>query len=371
MGWNIRQERDRSGCSVLGILNKNGERFDSEPIVNGITVLHERSNGLGGGFAAYGIYPDFKDFYCFHIMFENNKAIEKTNEYLEDHFNVELEEKIKHRHIEQINKHPLLRRYFLKPKHIYEKTQGKIYEKITDDEAVSRAVFEINSSIDGAFVFSSGKNMGVFKGVGYPEDIARFFRLEDYEAYCWIAHGRFPTNSQAWWGGAHPFSLLSLSVVHNGEISSYGINKRYLENFGYRCMLFTDTEVLCYLWDLFLRKQGLPFETVSKILAAPFWTEIEHMNEKDKSYYTRLRMIYASALVNGPFGIIVGFDNGMLGLNDRLKLRPLVAAHSKDGLYLSSEECAIREASGFRPLERIWKPPGGELIIGRIKNGAN
>ncbi|MHA1792898.1 MAG: class II glutamine amidotransferase [Promethearchaeota archaeon] len=370
MNWNIRQEKDQSGCSVLGILDENGERFDSGPIVDGISVLHERSNGLGGGFAAYGIYPDFKDFYCFHLMFENTEAMEKTNQYLEEHFNVELMEEIPHRHILQINKHPLLRRYFLKPKHVYENTPGKVYEKITDDEAVSRAVLGINSGISGAFVFSSGKNMGVFKGVGYPEDIAKFFRLEDYEAYCWIAHGRFPTNSQAWWGGAHPFSLLSLSVVHNGEISSYGINKRYLENFGYQCTLFTDTEVLCYLWDLFLRKQKLSIETTANILASPFWSEIEHMNEKDKEFYTRIRMIYSSALVNGPFGIIVGFDDGMIGLNDRLKLRPLVAARTGGKLYISSEECAIHEASRFKPIEKIWTPMGGELIIGRIKNGS-
>ena len=41
--------------------------------------------------------------------------------------------------------------------------------------------------------------MGIFKGIGYPEDIGRFFRLEEYEGHCWIAHGRFPTNSVGWW----------------------------------------------------------------------------------------------------------------------------------------------------------------------------
>ena len=33
----------------------------------------------------------------------------------------------------------------------------------------------------GAYVFSSGKNMGVFKAVGYPEDVGQFYRLEEYE----------------------------------------------------------------------------------------------------------------------------------------------------------------------------------------------
>lgn len=34
--------------------------------------MHERSNGLGGGFAAYGIYPEYRDFYAFHVFFEDD-----------------------------------------------------------------------------------------------------------------------------------------------------------------------------------------------------------------------------------------------------------------------------------------------------------
>ena len=75
----------------------------------------------------------------------------------------------------------------------------------------------------GAHVFSSGKNMGVFKAVGYPEDVGEFYRLEEYEGYAWTAHGRYLTNTPGWWGGAHPFALLDYSVVHNGEISSYAL----------------------------------------------------------------------------------------------------------------------------------------------------
>lgn len=30
--------------------------------------MHDRSNGLGGGFAGYGIYPEYKDFYAFHMF---------------------------------------------------------------------------------------------------------------------------------------------------------------------------------------------------------------------------------------------------------------------------------------------------------------
>ena len=82
----------------------------------------------------------------------------------------------------------------------------------------------------------------------------------DYAGYCWTAHGRYPTNTPGWWGGAHPFALLDYSVVHNGEISSYDANRRYMEMFGYQCTLQTDTEVITYIADYLLRRQGLTLE---------------------------------------------------------------------------------------------------------------
>ncbi len=99
------------------------------------------------------------------------------------------------------------------------------------------AVMDINAYINGAFVASSGRNMGVFKGVGFPEEIGQFYRLDEYQGWTWTGHGRFPTNTPGWWGGAHPFGLIDYTIVHNGEISSYGINRRYLEMFGYQCSL--------------------------------------------------------------------------------------------------------------------------------------
>lgn len=362
-------QKDISGCAILGILNQNGECFDADAIIRGISCMHDRSNGLGGGFGAYGCYPEYKDFYAFHIMYLNAQAAERTQAYLEENFQIEHWEVIPHDHSAKVQNHPLIRRYFVKPKMVRETEPDRIYENISEDEFVVRSVFKINTEFQGAFVFSSGKNMGIFKGVGYPEEVAKFYKLRDYHAYCWTAHGRFPTNSQAWWGGAHPFGLLDISVIHNGEISSYGINKRYLENAGYKCVLGTDTEVIAYLWDLFLRKQGLNFETGSKILAAPFWSEIDRMPEEKRTYYTKLRMIYASALLNGPFAIVVGFNGGMAALNDRLKLRPLVGAKTNGFLYVGSEESAIREAANFKTLDQVWTPFGGEMIFGRVKSG--
>ena len=53
-GNRYRDEKDISGCAISGIMSEAGERFNGDAIIASIANMHERSNGLGGGFAAYG-----------------------------------------------------------------------------------------------------------------------------------------------------------------------------------------------------------------------------------------------------------------------------------------------------------------------------
>ncbi|WP_287155821.1 glutamine amidotransferase family protein [Candidatus Solincola tengchongensis] len=354
----FRDDKDFSGCSIFGMMNVRGERFNGEPMITAISNMKERSNGLGGGFAAYGIYPQYAELYCFHMMYDDQGAREETEEFFKSRFDVEGAEVIPTRPCEGVDDPPLLWRYFLRPR------ESLVCSEREADDFVVQAVMHINVRIEGAFVFSSGKNMGVFKGVGFPEDIGRFFRLEDYEGYTWVAHGRFPTNTQGWWGGAHPFNILDWSVVHNGEISSYGINRRYLEMFGYICTLHTDTEVIAYGVDLLLRKHGLTVEDMARVFAAPLWTEIDRMPPREREVHTALRQTYGSLLLNGPFSIIISNRSQMIGLTDRIRLRPLVAGRSGEFMYISSEEAPIHLVDDG--LQETWIPQGGEPIIAEL-----
>lgn len=330
------QVRIPSGCAIAGIIDKSGARHDGSDILKSIALMHDRSNGLGGGFAAYGIYPDYKELYAFHIMYENTEARNKTEEYLNTYFMSEKQERIPTAKVAAIRDAPDIWRYFVAPHPIRLNMSG-----LDEDEYTMQHVMYINSHIDGAFVASSGKNMGAFKGVGYPEDIGEFYRITDYKAWGWTAHGRFPTNTPGWWGGAHPFTLLNWSVVHNGEISSYDANRRYVEQYGYECELQTDTEVITYLFDLLARRHGFSQEMTGHIMTAAAWDEIDRMPQSEARFETALRLAYPSALINGPFSIIVGSEEGFLALNDRLKLRALMTAEKGSIVYLASEQAAI------------------------------
>ena len=65
------------------------------------------------------------------------------------------------------------------------------------------------------------------------------------------------------------------------------------------------------------------------------------MDPERAEFETALRCVYASALINGPMSIILGSDEGLLALNDRLKLRALMAGEKGDMVYLASEQAAI------------------------------
>ena len=357
------QVRIPSGCAIAAVIAKDGERMSGRPIIEAMMPMHDRSNGLGGGFAAYGIYPEYKDLYALHFFFDERTTRKNCEVFLKERFEIVKSEIIPTKKIPSITDEPIIWRYFVAPlRSVLDAMQ------LDEKEFVVRTVMKINAEMPGAYVFSSGKNMGTFKAVGFPEDVGEFYRLDEYEGYSWTAHGRYPTNTPGWWGGAHPFTLLDYSIVHNGEISSYDANRRYIEMFGYKCNLQTDTEVITYIFDYLVRVKGLTLEEATSVVAAPFWSTIANKTDiEDKEKHTYLRTLFPSLLVTGPFSIVLGYNGGLMALNDRLKLRSMVVGEKNNKIYIASEESAI---CVMEPnVENIWAPAGGEPVIVNVKEG--
>ena len=77
--------------------------------------------------------------------------------------------------------------------------------------------------------------------------------------------------------------------------------------------------------------------------------------------------MFPSLLLTGPFSIILGFNGGLMALNDRLKLRSMVVTEKDDRVFIASEEAAIRTMEP--EAENVWAPMGGEPVIVRVKEG--
>ena len=117
-------------CSIFGIMDTIGTRFSGEDIVKAMALMHMRSNGLGGGFAIYGIYPEYAEQYAFHIMYTCQQGRDETELFLKNNFNVIYHEEIPTRQTAGITDPPSVWRYFLDVK-----DNGKVSE---DDYIVSR-----------------------------------------------------------------------------------------------------------------------------------------------------------------------------------------------------------------------------------------
>lgn len=353
--------RDFSACAIGGIFNLNGRRMLGKKIRNMMATMQERESGQGAGYAAYGLFPDLKEYYCLQLIMDDQEAKDRVEEFLNRYTDIIENEKVKVRR-DVLEEYPLVWRFFVDP-----------HDQKNPDEAIKDIMMYINCHIHGAFALSGGKDMAVFKGNGWATEVADFYRIDQIKAYMWSAHSRFPTNTPGWWGGAHPFSIVGHAIVHNGEITSYGTNVNYLKEFGYECRLLTDTEVLAYIFDFIVRKSGYAPRLAQRIaciaLSPPYWRDIDHLPEEKRRWITAIRTTYRKAMANGPFSIIVTTnypEPTMIGHSDRKKLRPMIAALSENGktLYLSSELNAIHAVDKTMD---FWQPDPGNPVIARLE----
>ena len=150
-----------SGCAIAAVISREGKKMSGEMITEAMRPMHERSNGLGGGFAGYGIYPEYRDFYALHIFFDDRTTRKNCEALLKDYFETVHSERIPTRKIPEITDEPMIWRYFVAP------LRSMLLElQLDEKELVARIVMKINTELTGAYVFSSGKNMGTFKAVG-------------------------------------------------------------------------------------------------------------------------------------------------------------------------------------------------------------
>ena len=134
-----------AGCAISGFISRDGNRLCGGNIVKSISYMHDRSNGLGGGFAGYGIYPEYKDYYAFHVFYNSNDAREKTERFLDRHFDVINLSRIPTKKIPAITNEPLIWRYFVNP------LPTKLQDSQLDERTfVAKCVIKINDKIKNA-----------------------------------------------------------------------------------------------------------------------------------------------------------------------------------------------------------------------------
>jgi glutamate synthase domain-containing protein 1 len=401
---NIPAQRDakEGGCGVVGFACS--KRLPGRHILKAAAQMHNRGNGKGGGVMAIGLDPQqmgvpkeiLETWYLLQIAYldETCKSeLEKT--YIQNLFDVYSAHPIETNNtIDSLElTPPVVYRYFVKPKekilaNFMNQTQI-LDEEQASDELVYQNSFKINSTFYAsrgdkkAFVLSHGKNMFVFKIVGYAEQVVQYYKLENIHAHIWLGHQRYPTRGRVWHpGGAHPFVGLNEALVHNGDFANYYAITHYLTQFNITPLFLTDTEVAVLQFDLYDRVFGLSTEQIIEALAPTTEYDLSLLPGSRQQEYDFIHRNLLHVSPDGPWFFIIGRNKPkeksmqLLAITDTSMLRPQVFALQKGketiGL-VGSEKQAIDavlrdlsiEDNMFLPVaDFYWNARGGSASNG-------
>jgi glutamate synthase domain-containing protein 1/glutamate synthase domain-containing protein 3 len=401
-GRNIHKKRSlEGGCGVIGIIGS--EKLKGNCIIRPCEQMRNRGNGKGGGVAAVGLFDDYKECYALHISYLDEDVrgpVEK--EFVESVFDVSHAERQAslddYRETGLEVKPPLVWRYFVrvKPERLESfAEENKIGEgqdaesTAVEDEFVFQNSFHLNAEYyenrkdPRAFVLSHGRDLMILKGVGYAEEIARYYRLEETQAFLWIGHQRYPTRGRVWHpGGAHPFVGLHEALVHNGDFANYHSVCEYLRQWGIVPQFITDTEVSVLLFDLYSRVLGYPLEFVIEALAPTPEGDFERLTKQRQRIFRAIQSAHLHGSPDGPwFFIVARAEAGtgapqLIGITDVSMLRPQVfclregdksygaIASEKQALDAFFEEIASEDPSVPPMADRYWAARGGSCTDG-------
>ena len=415
---------DEGGCGVTGFACSIpvGGKHIFEPS----RQMHNRGNGKGGGIAAVGFVPEelgvSREVLDTHYMLQvalidpEDKSVARAVEEkcINPYFDIARAEKLPtiedYRDIPELEVQPPdVMRYFVRVKpdvlrdfiaknHLENLKPGR-----AEDEFMSQNSFKLNTAFYStlgdkkAFVMSHGRNMLILKIVGYAEDVARYYKLEDFKAHIWIAHQRYPTKGRVWHpGGAHPFSGMDEALVHNGDFANYHSVCEYLKARKIYPLFHTDTEVSVLLLDLWNRVYGYPLEYIIEALGPTTEADFDQLPAEKQKIYRAIQASHVHASPDGPWFFIIArnepYENylQLIGITDTAMLRPQVFALQEGEVQIGlvcSEKQAIdatldslaREDKRFCPVaDKYWNARGGSHTDGgafiftiKQENGGN
>ncbi|EZQ06946.1 MULTISPECIES: glutamate synthase [Acidianus] len=330
-----------SGCGVFGVLRKrNSGKIKGKLVVNAIDSVRYRGSDKGAGFAVFNL--------------------NRRNEYLVKAFysgnSQELEEELRRQGLRIEDK---------SLKEIGEVCDCNFQITISSVASLRKAVRNLNEimwkDMEGR-VYSVGRSLQVYKGVGYPSDIASLYNVNEMDGDMWLAHTRQPTNSPGhypYW--SHPFSSFDIAIVHNGDVSSFGANVEFLRSRGWEGFVGTDSEVMAFLFEELIN-DGLSVEEAVKMLLNP--PRRQRILSSHEDY------LYRNARLDGPFTAVIGYDSGddlyLIGIADRSKFRPAIIGEDENNFYIASEETQIRL---FNPKAKVWTLTPGGYFIASLNRG--
>jgi glutamate synthase domain-containing protein 1/glutamate synthase domain-containing protein 3 len=399
---------EEGGCGVTGFACSVpvAGKFIYEPSIQ----MQNRGNGKGGGIACVGLVPDqigvsrevLDSHYLLQIaLLDAECHAELEQQFILPHFDVAISTRQEHidnfRDIPGLDVcPPEIHRYAVRVKpdvlrqFCNEHGLSALSPRDLEDEFVWQNSYRLNETFYAslgekrAFVLSHGRDMLIFKMVGFAEQNVEYYKLQQFQAHIWIAHQRYPTKGRVWHpGGAHPFIGMNEALVHNGDFANYHSVSEYLRQRSIRQQFLTDTEVSVQLFDLWDRVYKYPLEYIIEALAPTTELDFDQLPPEKQKIYRAIQATHIHASPDGPWFFIIARSQKergimqLLGITDTAMLRPQVFAISDTGEVqiglICSEKQAIdatlrslaREDKRFCPVaDKYWNARGGSHTDG-------
>ena len=400
-------EAEEGGCGVTGFVCNIP--ISGRHIIEPSIQMHNRGNGKGGGLAAVGLTPEKlgvsreildNDFLLQIALLDETVLPEMEARFIRPQFRVDHESFIEtvddYRDIPGLEmRPPAVKRYFVrvKPEALaaFQKERGLVSlpSSKAEEEFVFQNTYQLNLALYSslgekrAFVLSHGRNMMILKIVGYAEQVAQYYKLENFDAHIWIAHQRYPTKGRVWHpGGAHPFIGLDEALVHNGDFANYYSVSEYLKQRNVYPLFLTDTEVSVQVFDLLNRVYGYPLEYIIEALAPTSEMDFDHLPEEKQRIYRQIQAAHIHGSPDGPWFFIIARTDvqkkqyQLIGITDTAMLRPQVFALQKGDVEIGlicSEKQALdatlislaKEDPRFGTVaDHYWNARGGSYTDG-------
>jgi len=398
---------EEGGCGVTGFISSIpvSGRHIFEPSVQ----MHNRGNGKGGGIAAVGLFPDhlgvsrdvLESHYLLQVaLLDPESRPEVEASFIMPHLEVHKAERIPtvddYRDVEGLEvRPPDVWRYFVRVKpealdrFVSDHRLGDLDPRKAEDEFIYQNSFRLNQQFyaslgrQRAFVLSHGRNIMILKIVGYAEQVAQYYLLDDFKAHGWIAHQRYPTKGRVWHpGGAHPFAGMDEALVHNGDFANYHAVCQYLRQHNIFPQFLTDTEVSILLFDLWNRVLEYPMEAIIEAMAPTTEHDFDLLPPDKQRIYKAIQSAHMHGSPDGPWFFIIARNDPykkrlqLIGITDTAMLRPQVFAIQEGEVQIGlvcSEKQAIdatlqslsKEDSRFGPIaDKYWNARGGSATDG-------
>ncbi len=354
-GHGVKRKTAEGGCGVLGL----AANFPApgHAVRAGVASMRNRGNGMGGGVAMVGLDPaalgvdreTLAQRTLIHMAYIDRSAQAAVESRLQERFVILHRSKVPAREDWTVSglrhKPPAVWRYFVIPEDAALRAMCLELDltiaadgaaRTAEDELVHQSMHHINREFyaDGAhraFVLSHGRDIAVFKLVGYAEEALDHYLLNTMTARVWVAHQRYPTRGRVMHpAGSHPFAASHLALAHNGDLANYVSVASALLESNTAPLFATDTELAALTMDLYLRAHGYPLEYVLELLAPTSRYDMQFLDAEKASAYAATQRAHIHHSPDGPWFFVVGradpdtHRGELLGVTDTSMLRPHV-----------------------------------------------